>query len=168
MAKWFPHIGRTGVKPADTGLQNLRARFAHFLALLDANNQVLKIISDMEEKSQGDHIFDVNYIRSRLAEIEAAVSAIIERMIALGGDSYEGLRARYADMRSEIRSAVPRKPADPARRLHRPIRGTQPGARPQRREQERPAGRAQVQTGFSRAGRLCHHRVVLQAFRGRQ
>jgi pyruvate,water dikinase len=98
--KWLRNMFRSA--PQDLGLQVLQDRFTHFLALLDKNNQVLKIISDMEEKSQGEHLFDMNYIRASVAEMRSGVSEIVERMIALGGDSYEPLRDKFAAIDAEV------------------------------------------------------------------
>ena len=56
-----------GEAASDYTLQSVQVKFSKFLDILDNNNEVLKIISDMEEKSLGDYLFDINYIRSRLA-----------------------------------------------------------------------------------------------------
>ena len=98
--KWLRNIFRH--PPQDPGLQALRDRFTHFLALLEKNNQVLKIISDMEEKSQGEHLFDINYIRTNVAAIRSGVGEIVERMIALGGEPYEPLRDKFAAIDAEV------------------------------------------------------------------
>ena len=71
-------------------------------ALLDGNKRVLKVIADMEEKSQGEHLFDINYIRSSRAEVREGVADIVEKMIALGGERYAALRERHAAIEAEI------------------------------------------------------------------
>ncbi|MEA3297118.1 MAG: hypothetical protein U9R56_04575 [candidate division Zixibacteria bacterium] len=71
-------------KPGDE-LQAIRDKFSHFRSLLDKNTQVLEIISDMEEKSHGDYLFDLNYIQSCVADLRVGMSGLIESMIALGG-----------------------------------------------------------------------------------
>ncbi len=100
--KGIPDRFRSDRGPADIQLEVLQRKFASFLALLDANNRVLKVIGDMEEKAQGEHHFDVNYIRSGLAEIETGVREIIDRMVALGGSSYEPLRDRLLAISAQI------------------------------------------------------------------
>ncbi|MFZ0889954.1 MAG: PEP/pyruvate-binding domain-containing protein [Candidatus Binataceae bacterium] len=102
--KWFGSIFHAPRQ--EQGVQVLQDRFTHFLALLERNNQVLKIIADMEEKSQGEHLFDRNYIRASVAEIRSAVSDIIERMIALGGDGYRPLRDRFGTIDRELEELV--------------------------------------------------------------
>jgi pyruvate,water dikinase len=102
--KWFRKLFR-GARQ-DPGLQILRDRFTHFLALLEKNNQVLKILTDMEEKAQGEHLFDMSYIRSSVAAIRAGVAEIVEKMIALGGAPYEPLRDKFAAIDAEVEELV--------------------------------------------------------------
>jgi pyruvate,water dikinase len=104
--KWFRDIFQTGRGDADADLQAIQDKFTHFLALLDQNNRVLKILADMEEKSQGEYLFDLNYIRAGLAEVRSGVREIIGRMIALGGEPYAPLRDRFADIDAEIEDVL--------------------------------------------------------------
>jgi hypothetical protein len=53
--KWLDSIFRGKEKEIQPTFNVLLGKFDHFLALLEKNNQVLKIISDMEEKSQGEY-----------------------------------------------------------------------------------------------------------------
>ncbi len=102
--KWFRN--RFQRAPQDRGLQVLQDRFTHFLALLEKNNQVLKIISDLEEKSQGEHLFDMNYIRASVDAVRSGVSEIVERMIALGGERYIPLRDKFAAINAAVEDLV--------------------------------------------------------------
>jgi pyruvate,water dikinase len=88
-------------------LRVIRDKFEHFYALLEANNQALQLISDMEEKSQGDYLFDLNYIRHTLRELRLCVNEIIDRMVALGGEDYESLRKRFELIDAEIDVVLP-------------------------------------------------------------
>ncbi len=88
-------------------LQLIREKFGHFYALLEANNQALQLISDMEEKSQGDYLFDLNYIRHSLRELRLCVNEIIDRMVALGGEGYDSLRKRFELIDAEIDVVLP-------------------------------------------------------------
>jgi pyruvate,water dikinase len=102
--KWFRRFFRNA--PQDPDLQVLRDRFAHFLALLEKNNQVLKLLADMEEKAQGEHLFDMNYVRASVAAMRSAVAEIIEKMIALGGAPYEPLRDKFVAIDAEVEELV--------------------------------------------------------------
>lgn len=100
--KRFPWIWQKEKGESDGALKLVQQRFAHFLSLLDANNRVLKLMADFEEKVHGDFLFDVNYIHSNLAEIRAGVRQIIEAMIEVGGSDYEVLRERYEQIEAEL------------------------------------------------------------------
>ena len=100
--KWPPWLWPTAKGETDGALQLVQRRFAHFLALLDANNRALKLVADFEEKANGDFLFDVNYIHSTLAEVRSGVRQIIESMIEVGGADYEVLRERFDQIESEL------------------------------------------------------------------
>ncbi|MFC1848981.1 PEP/pyruvate-binding domain-containing protein [candidate division CSSED10-310 bacterium] len=91
---------------ADVTYRIIREKFTHFQTLLEYNNQVLKTIADLEEKSQGEYLFDLNYIRSHFETLCDGVSNIVGRMIALGGDQYSGLKERYQAIERSIEQAL--------------------------------------------------------------
>jgi pyruvate,water dikinase len=99
---WLRWLGRDSDGGTPAELLAIQRTFGTFTALLDANKRVLEVIADLEEKAQGEHLFDVAYIRSRRAELRAGVGEIVERMIALGGERYAALRARHAAIEAEI------------------------------------------------------------------
>jgi pyruvate,water dikinase len=99
---WFRRFLRDRREERQAELEAVRRRFASFSALLDANKRVLEVLADMEEKSQGEHLFDINYVRSRCAEIRSGVDEIVDQMIALGGERYAALRERHGAVEAEI------------------------------------------------------------------
>ncbi len=99
---WFDRFLRDPGDERQAELQAVRKGFESFTGLLEGNKRVLKVIADMEEKSQGEHLFDINYIRSSRAEVREGVSDVIEKMIALGGKRYVALRDRHAAIEAEI------------------------------------------------------------------
>ena len=107
--KWLRNIfgagaGAGGVIP---GMEEIQRKFQSFLTVLDCNNRVLKMMGDLEEKAQGDYLFDVNYITKSVSELRAGVGELIEAMIELGGAEYEALRRRYAAIDAEISDVMP-------------------------------------------------------------
>jgi pyruvate, water dikinase len=104
--KWLSGILKEPRRSKAT-LKTVQDKFKDFLEILDNNNRVLKIIGDMEEKSQGEYLFDVNYIRTSLSRVRAGVRDIIDGMISLGGEPYEALRERYEKIDAEIDRILP-------------------------------------------------------------
>ncbi|HEB85340.1 MAG TPA: hypothetical protein ENI92_10130, partial [Bacteroidetes bacterium] len=88
-------------------LDELRARFASFQRLLENNHSVLRHIADLEEKARGEYLFDINYVRSHLAEIRNGTEAILEEMISLGGESYAPLRERFREIDGNLERLLP-------------------------------------------------------------
>ena len=107
MKKWLSSIFKGAPRRSKATLTTVQAKFTDFLDILDNNNRVLKIIGDMEEKAQGEYLFDINYIRASLAEIRQGVREIIEGMISLGGEDYTSLRESYGKIDAEIGRILP-------------------------------------------------------------
>ena len=99
---WWHRFLRDSDLEREAALRLVQERFGAFLALLAGNNRVLKVIADMEEKAQGEHLFDINYVRAASTEVHAGVAEIVERMIALGGELYLPLRERRTAIAAEI------------------------------------------------------------------
>ncbi|MCP4633723.1 MAG: hypothetical protein GY855_12415 [candidate division Zixibacteria bacterium] len=105
--KWFSSIFGQKSDVSLTGLDSIQRKFSSFLKILDNNNKVLKALSDMEEKSQGEYLFDINYIRSSLAEIRSGTKDMILNMIRLGGKDYSGLMDCFNAIDIEIVGILP-------------------------------------------------------------
>ncbi|MBN1346297.1 MAG: hypothetical protein JXQ73_26655 [Phycisphaerae bacterium] len=88
-------------------LRGIQEKFRDFRKVLDRNNHVLKVVSDMEEKSQGEYLLDMSYVHGSLAEIRAGVQEMIEALVSLGGDQYAPLRDRCAAIDRQIAGILP-------------------------------------------------------------
>ncbi|MCK5124710.1 MAG: hypothetical protein KAR42_00495 [candidate division Zixibacteria bacterium] len=85
----------------------IQDNFTVFLQLLDKNNHVLEVMSDMEEKAQGDYLFDVNYIRQSLESIRSDVQEIIDKLVILGGSQYQVLQDRFNEIDTVLNTVLP-------------------------------------------------------------
>ncbi len=101
--KWFRKKSRRDNGRPAAALEPIREKFKHFLSLLDANNRVLRTISDMEEKSQGEYLFDTPYVQKSLESIRSGLYDIADHLTVLGGRQYERLRDRVAAIDSEVK-----------------------------------------------------------------
>jgi len=107
--KYFRKTAELRPGESQVVIESVREKFSLFLALLDHNNHVLEIMSDMEEKAQGEYLFDVNYIHNCLAEINVGVVGIIDSMVSLGGERYQILRNRFDEISSVVETVLPGK-----------------------------------------------------------
>ncbi|TAL69952.1 MAG: hypothetical protein EPN82_04865 [Bacteroidetes bacterium] len=80
----------------------LAVQFKSFSSVLESNNQALKIISDLEEKTSGEFIYDINYINNSLDNLKNLMNNITEELISLGGKKYNSLKVRTDDIINDI------------------------------------------------------------------
>jgi len=66
----------------------LKSKYQAFQKLLTANNQVLELMADMEEKSSGEYLFDMHYIKTNARLIGHNVFTIIKNLNALSRNKY--------------------------------------------------------------------------------
>lgn len=104
---WLSPPADADAPPSEDLLQTAQDKFRAFRTVLDYNGAALRIISDMEEKCQGEYLFDTNYIRNSLSELRIAVGGMIRALIELGGAPYRALIEAYRAVDSRIHSLMP-------------------------------------------------------------
>ncbi len=103
-----PHDrARQTLKNPESALRAVQDKFHHFTTLLDRHHHILRLSTDLEEKAQGEFLFDINYIRSSIQKLQSNLDDLVEAMIALGGDQYAPLRERATAVVAAIEQAVP-------------------------------------------------------------
>jgi len=121
MGLWQHIINRfTSGKPApDTGdakalRLEFQARYHHFKLLLNANNQALEIMADLEMSLAGDVPFGMKFIRSRAMGAYTRVYQIVQHLHELAPGKYKALSSRLDEIRRDLEGLVtPRRPASP-------------------------------------------------------
>ncbi len=103
----------TKVPPGKTQA-DLAAKYAHFQALLAANNQALSLMADMEEKLSGDYLFDLQYIRATVAELCQVTGKLVEALNGLGGNRYPALDEALDRIGAEVVEVLNRRREIPA------------------------------------------------------
>jgi pyruvate,water dikinase len=94
----------------DSGSQAaLAEKYRHFQRLLSANNHVLALLADMEEKLSGDYLFDFHYIRSSVDRLRAETGALVEALNAMGGGRYRTLDLVSRQIFQEIEEILERR-----------------------------------------------------------
>jgi len=73
----------------------LKEKYSYFRTLLHTNNDVLRIMADMEEKLSGEYVFDVHYIKTNVNAISNGVIGIIKNLNALSDNKYAQLENVY-------------------------------------------------------------------------
>lgn len=80
----------------------LKEKFLSFKNLLSNNNHVLSIMADLEEKTTGEYIFDMPYIKSNVNGILKGVSETIKYLNALSDGKYLELNKILEKIQSQI------------------------------------------------------------------
>jgi len=85
------------------GLRNaFRGRYHHFKLLLNANNDALGIMSEMEEALRGTHPFGMNFVLSRCTTISTNVWQISSNLNQLAPGKYEALYVSFKEIQLKI------------------------------------------------------------------
>ena len=84
----------------------LAEKYTHFQALLSANNQVLTLMADMEEKLSGDYLFDLQYIRAAVSQLHQETGKLVDALNGLGGNRYQGLSEALARISREVEEVL--------------------------------------------------------------
>ena len=103
----------TGATPGKTQAE-LAEKYTHFQALLSANNQVLTLMADMEEKLSGDYLFDLQYIRAAVSQLHQETGKLVDALNGLGGNRYQGLSEALARISREVEAVLTRRREIPA------------------------------------------------------
>ncbi len=87
----------------------LAEKYGHFQRLLSANNQVLALMTDMEEKLSGDYLFDFQYIRSTVDRMRSETAALVEALNGMSGNRYQALTRIAAHILGEVEDMLQRR-----------------------------------------------------------
>ncbi|MFZ5449912.1 MAG: PEP/pyruvate-binding domain-containing protein [Thermodesulfobacteriota bacterium] len=94
-------------KDRGTNIQAALAdKYANFQRLLAANNAVLSLMTDMEEKLSGDFLFDLQYIRASVNQLAQETATLVESLNNLGDQRYEGLVEAYKRVITEVEDVL--------------------------------------------------------------
>ena len=91
----------------DNGIKDaLKSKYNTFQKLLSANNQILELMADMEEKLSGESFFDLNYIHKNVRLISGEVLKIIENLNVLSQDKYISLYDIYNGINTKLQNIL--------------------------------------------------------------
>jgi pyruvate,water dikinase len=94
---------------ADQTQAELSQRYAHFQRLLAANNQVLALMADMEEKLSGDYLFDLQYIRATVNHLRQQAASLVADLNGLGSGRYQNLSAALERVTAAVQQILNRR-----------------------------------------------------------
>ena len=93
-------------KPEETIAGAFRSKYSAFKQLLHDNNAVLELMADLEEKSSGDFLFDMNYLQRTVEQTTGKVSSIIRNLNLLSHNKYQALNNVFGSITLNIDRVV--------------------------------------------------------------
>jgi pyruvate, water dikinase len=86
-----------------------RAKYEHFKQLLASNTELLNILTDMEDKLQGQRVFGMSYVRSQSARCAFHTLRMIESLNALSRNRYSHLGPVLETINAKIKDELERR-----------------------------------------------------------
>jgi len=83
-----------------------KARYHSFKLLLNANNEALEIMTELEEALQGPRPFGMSFVRSRITAVSTNVFKIIKHLDELTPHKYEALFNRFREIQERIHAFI--------------------------------------------------------------
>lgn len=102
--------------PSPELLEQLRRKYDAFKQLLADNQAVLEIVTDLEEKYNGDFLFDMQYLRVSLKSLADRVFSLINGLNFMADDRYGSLYPIFDRINEEVQELLAKKrkiPPDP-------------------------------------------------------
>ncbi len=100
---WQRLVKRDQAAPVQTLLAE---KYANFQRLLSANNAVLSLMTDMEEKLSGDFLFDLQYIRASVSQLAQETATLVDALNNLGDHRYDDLVDAFRRIITEVENVL--------------------------------------------------------------
>jgi pyruvate,water dikinase len=93
-------------KKKSVDLIELKIIFDKFKQVLSANNLILELISDLEDKLSGEYIFDKNYLKQTVERISEEIYGVILNLNFISGNKYTELITRQVEIQTQLESML--------------------------------------------------------------
>lgn len=104
--KFFSFFRRQKGPDGKSPEELFQEKYQNFRKLLQANSDVLDIMTKLEAKLEGDFIFDIQYVRSRTQTLLAKARTIIDALNALSDDQYADLAPIFDNIEAKIKTEI--------------------------------------------------------------
>ena len=95
-------LARLFRKDQTNDITAFKSVFEGFKQLLSANNRALEIISHLEDKTSGEYIFDINYLRASIDQLTNEINRIVSGLNLISGNMYRDLLSRSMAIQEEL------------------------------------------------------------------
>lgn len=98
-----------------------RFKYSLFKELLDANTELLNIITDIEQKLKGDKLFTMGYIQSQVTRAAFYAFRMVKSLNVLSENRYPELYQILGQINQQIKAILAQEPPAPAPALILPL-----------------------------------------------
>ncbi|MFH1075928.1 MAG: PEP/pyruvate-binding domain-containing protein [Pseudomonadota bacterium] len=95
-----------GLQEDESFKSSLQDKYRHFRGLLESNAELLKLISDAEEKLSGQYVFGYNYIRSLVMRSIFHVGHMVYSLDSIGEGRYSKLKQVFEEISAQLRDKL--------------------------------------------------------------
>lgn len=100
----------SGISPS---INRLREKYRLFQEVLSANNAILKMMAEMEERLWEYYVFDISYVRSNCRIMAEKTHKLVENLDRLSNGGYPGLYDAFRKINSGIEELLAKKTVIP-------------------------------------------------------
>ena len=90
-----------------------KGKYNSFKRLLEANNQALRVMTELDQTLKGMHSFGMVFVRSRCTAVTVDVYSIVKNLRELAGGGYADLEPAFRKIRADIREILERRRVSP-------------------------------------------------------
>lgn len=97
-----------------------RFRYSLFKELLAANSELLTVLSDMDEKLKGEHVFGLFYINNQVNKSLKYAFQMVKSLNVMSGGKHRGLYDSLEEINNQIKAIIAERKAEKAPRAVMP------------------------------------------------
>jgi len=103
LKEWFKkRLIRTQPLPPLEPPPELVERYHQYKRLLAANNAILAVLADLQDKMHKEFLFDMSFVRSAVGQVETEARVLVEALTAMAPGKYKRLDAALAEVLQKI------------------------------------------------------------------
>ncbi|MFZ2088704.1 MAG: PEP/pyruvate-binding domain-containing protein, partial [Desulfobaccales bacterium] len=103
LKEWFKkRLTRTQPVPPPEPPPELVERYHQYKRLLTANNTILSVLADLQDKMNKDFLFDMNYVRSAVGRVEEEARTLVGALEAMAPGRYARLETALSQVNQRI------------------------------------------------------------------
>ena len=103
LKEWFKkRLTRPQPIPPPEPPTELVEQYHRYKRLLAANNAILAVLADLQDKMHKEFLFDMNYVRSAVGQVETEAGSLVNALVAMSPGKYDPLATALREVLAKI------------------------------------------------------------------